>query len=93
MDKPVSEMNKQELRDHAKQVFGVDLDMRKSVENLQEEVGKLKPKQATVKVESVPKPKATHLKNPTTGLFWPWHPLLAEKGGLVPCDKDGHVIE
>lgn len=93
MDKPISEMNKQELRDYAKQTFGVDLDMRKSVETLQEQVSKLKPKVRTDKVEVQSKPKPTHLKNPATGFFWPYHKLLEERGDLIPCDENGHATE
>jgi hypothetical protein len=93
MDKPVSEMNKQELRDYAKQTFGVALDMRKPVEALQEQVGKLTPKGESKPDAPKVKAKATHLKNPVTGFWWPWHKLLAERGDLIPCDENGNVVE
>lgn len=93
MDKPVSEMNKQELQDYAKG-FGVVLDMRRPVEDLQKQVGKLTAKTAAPTLLEKAKPfTATHLKHPVTGLFWPWHKLLEERGDLIPCDENGHVAE
>jgi hypothetical protein len=93
MDKPVSEMNKQELRDYAKGL-GVALDMRKPVEVLQEQVSKIAEKTApTPKPELAKKPKATHLKNPVTGFWWPYHKLLADRGDLIPCDENGNAAK
>lgn len=87
----VSLMNKDELRDYAKQTFGVNLDMRKSIDTLQDEVKRMRPKSAIV----IDKPKDVQprfLKNPATGFFWPWTKLLEERGDLVPCDENGNDV-
>lgn len=87
----VSLMNKDELRDYAKQTFGVNLDMRKSVENLQDYVKKMKPKGA-VEPDKPKVVKPQYLKNPATGFFWPWTKILEERGDLVPCDENGNDV-
>lgn len=81
-------MNKEELRDYAKQTFGVDLDMRKGVEKLQDEVKVMKP--VVIKITK-PKKVPTFLKNVSTGHWFPYTDLLAARGDLVPCDENGDV--
>lgn len=88
MTKPIDEMNKDELKTYAKDVFDIELDMRKSIDNLQSEVKSLK-KKDPVKVVIADVKKPTHLKNPDTGLYFPWTQLLEERGDLVPCDENG----
>ena len=82
-------MNKDELRAYAKKEFGITLDMRKSVEVLKEELGKIKP--VTLDKPAKPKPIG-FLKNPATGLWWPHTLLLEQRGDLTPCDEDGNDI-
>lgn len=79
-------MNKEELREHAK-TLGISLDMRKSIENLREDV---KAKPVIEKKEKVV--KAYFLLNEKTGFWFPWTKLLEDRGDLVPCDEDGNRI-
>ena len=82
-------MNKDELREYAKKEFGVTLDMRKSIETLKEELSNVKPVTLTKAV----KPKQVeYLKNPVTGLWWPYSALLEQRGDLTPCDENGNDL-
>jgi hypothetical protein len=90
----VNEMDKDQLGDYAKNVFKVDLDMRKSIENLRVEVTKL---QTKGKAEDIPVVKlsasATHIRNNDTGQHFPMTPELANYlKNWSPCDDKGNVV-
>jgi hypothetical protein len=76
---------KDELAEHAKGI-GIDLDMRKSLENLRKEVSEIKVQPELVPV--APESKG-FLLNKATGLWFPWSKPLADRGDLIPCDENG----
>jgi len=96
----VSEFNKDQLQEYLVKnddgVGFVDLDMRKSVENLRNEVKALQekvsvaPQQEEVKQSAV----ATHIKNLSTGLVFEANETLVKYLGEngMPCDKDGNRV-
>lgn len=86
------EMNKGELQAYAKGTFGVDLDMRKSLDTLLAEVGKLEAPKAQPKAIQPEAPKATHLLNKATGLWFMHTSALVKRGDLVPCDEEGNPV-
>ena len=86
--KSIEEMNKGELQEYARQELKINIDMRKSVDTLREELSKVNPDLKNI----APKSKFTHLKNPVTGFFWPYTDLLKKRGDLIPCDEHGNVV-
>lgn len=92
----ISDFDKNQLADYAKTEFGVDLDLRKSLDNLKKEVDLLQGKRNSpaVVVEEVNAPgKATHLLNRDTGKWFPYTKLLAAYlPNAVPCDENGQPV-
>lgn len=86
------EMNKDELKAFALDGYGVKLDMRKSVEDLRQEVAAL----VDPPVEEEPKheePRATHIKNRENGLIFLRTPALENHlKSFFLCDKDGKPV-
>lgn len=79
MNKPVEEMNKDELEAYARKELGFELDKRRRLDDLILQVkhiasSKTKPvEEKKAKGERIPK-TARHIK---TGVEWPWNPLYS----------------
>ncbi len=75
-------MNKDELYEYAKANFGVTLDRRKKLHDLQAEVDSLGVPRAKIEDEiALPVKK---LKNKRTGVIWDWNPVYADNPDLEP---------
>lgn len=75
-------MNKDELYEYAKANFGVTLDRRKKLHDLQAEVNSLGIPRAKIEDEiALPVKK---LKNKRTGVIWDWNPVYADNPDLEP---------
>lgn len=76
MEKPIEQMNKDELEVFARKELGFEIDKRRRIDDLIDQVKNLqrmkgKPKAAEKKKERTPK-TARHIK---TGVEWAWNPL------------------
>lgn len=76
------DMNKDELYEYAKANFGVSLDRRKKLQDLQAEVNALGT--PPTKVEDVPSLPVKRLRNKRTGVIWDWNPVYADNPDLEP---------
>jgi hypothetical protein len=88
----IAEFNKDQLAAYAKTEFKVNLDMRKSLSKLVEQVSRLR---VPVTDDAAPATHApAYLLNISTGLFFVWTPMIAEHlGDLgVPCDSNRERI-
>ena len=99
MEKPIEEMNKNELAEHALSEFAVDLDMTKKVSELRAEVSALVKDGVPAKEDPVQDrtdaaylKKPGWLKNPATGFVFPATPLIRKLTNLVECDANGKEI-
>lgn len=77
-------MNKDELETYARKTFGFELDKRRRIDDLIEQVKGLqvmkgKPKEETA-VKKERKPKTC--RNIRTGVEWPWNPLYEGNADL-----------
>lgn len=72
----ISEMTKDELAEYAKTTFDKDLDMRKSLATLREEVAKMAAKPESPTEEQPQKTTPTHIKNLKTGFVFEWTEAL-----------------
>lgn len=89
----VSDFDKDQLSEYASKEFGVNLDLRKNIENLKKEVTQLQAK--VVQKEAEPaKPSATHIKNISTGLVFIWTEMLQNHLGPNGqlCDEEGNPV-
>lgn len=91
MDKPIREMNKDELEEFAKQK-GVEIDKRRKLEDLVKVVEEAVAKPAEAQAPAVKKPKPTHVRNPNTGYVVHANPWLLENKEFEPCDADGNPV-
>lgn len=85
MDKPIEQMNKDELEAYARKQFNFELDKRRRIDDLIEqvkglEVMKGKPKVEDPTAKKVRKPKMC--RNIRTGVEWPWNPLYEGNADL-----------
>lgn len=86
MDKTIDQMNKDELEAYARKEFGYELDKRRRLDDLIEQVksfetmkGKPKPVTSeTAKKERTPKT----VRNIRTGVEWAWNPLYSGNADL-----------
>jgi len=92
-NKPISEMNKDELAAVAAEL-GVEIDKRHKLEDLRKEVAGLVSKgvQPPKAGQDELKEKAKFVKNPKTGFVFPATELLMKRTDLVWLDKDKKVI-
>jgi hypothetical protein len=75
-------MSKDELHEYAKANFGVTIDRRKKLQDLQREVEALgKPR---IQVQDVPVAPTKKLRNKRTGVIWDWNPVYADNPDLEP---------
>jgi hypothetical protein len=91
----ITEFDKDQLAEYAKTVFNVELDLRKTLVKLKEEVVKLqeKPKAEPVAVTSPQGKSATHILNRDTGMWFPYTELLYKHlTNAVPCDENGNPV-
>ncbi len=84
--------SKDEMETFAKEMFGVDLDKRKKMDELKKEIQQLiAGKDDTApQVEAVDTKEVNFVKN-SKGVIFPYHPQLHKRVGvdLMPCDKNG----
>lgn len=83
MDKPIEQMNKDELEVFARKNFGFEIDKRRRIDDLIDQVKNLdrmkgKPKVEEKKKERTPKT----CRNIRTGVEWPWNPLYEGNADL-----------
>jgi|688.fasta_scaffold991309_2 hypothetical protein len=72
----VSTMNKDELFDFALKQFGVTIDKRRRLEELQAQVAKYQTIGARTKPKVMPGERVpAFVRNIRTGVVWPWNPL------------------
>jgi hypothetical protein len=76
------DMNKDELFEYAKANFGITLDRRKKLADLQQEVEALG--SPRVVVQDVPIAQTKKLRNKRTGMIWDWNPVYADNPDLEP---------
>jgi len=75
-------MSKDELYEYAKANFGVTIDRRKKLQDLQQEVEAIgKPR---IQVQDVPVAPTKKLRNKRTGVIWDWNPVYADNPDLEP---------
>ena len=86
----ISDYDKDQLAEYAKKEFGVDLDMRKKLENLKADVVKMQQK-PLAPVEETQKVSASHIKNKDTNLIFPYNKQIAEHLGErgMLCNESG----
>ncbi len=78
----INGMSKDELYEYAKANFGVTIDRRKKLHDLQHEVEALgKPR---IQVQDVPVSPTKKLRNKRTGVIWDWNPVYADNPDLEP---------
>lgn len=83
MDKPVEQMNKDELEQFARKEYAFEIDKRRRLDDLIEQVKGLavmkgKPKEEKPKGERTPKT----VRNLMTGVEWPWNPIYKGNADL-----------
>jgi hypothetical protein len=90
----ISDFDKDQLAEYAHNVYGVELDMRKGLENLRKEVIKLQTKNSSENLQVIKiDPKATHIKNNETGFWFPWTPQLHKYlTDYTLCDENGNDV-
>lgn len=92
MEKPVAEMNKDELEEYAIANHGVEIDKRRKLDDLRAEVAKLDAdKKEPTKAVSVP--DAVHpgyLKHAVNGRVYKATKELIARGDMIPCDAKGN---
>lgn len=78
----ISEFDKDQLADYAKTEFGVELDLRRSLDNLKADVTKLQQEQAKPAVKADPAPAGDlFIMNIETDLIFPWSELIEKHLG------------
>ena len=82
MDKPIDQMNKDELETFARENYAFEIDKRRRLDDLVEQVKglavmKAKPKEKP-KGERVPK----RVRNLMTGVEWDWNPIYKGNADL-----------
>lgn len=89
----ITDFDKDQLAEYAKNVFNVDLDLTRRLDFLKKDVLKMQEK-PKAEVAVVPEnPKATHILNRDTMRWYPWTALLAAHlRNAVPCDEDGNPV-
>ena len=95
----VASMNKDQLKEYAKEKHGVDLNMQSKIEQLRGQVSSLdnqkeqKTQSAKVEVEPVQDAIDGWVQNPDTGLaFYVEDPVAKENPSWKPCTKEGKLI-
>ena len=89
----ISEFDTDQLAEYAKNVFNVELDMRKSLAKMKEDVVRLQTKPSPTAVTAPSNPSATHILNRDTGMWFPWTALLHQHlKNAVPCDENGNPV-
>lgn len=91
----VKEADKDALYDYALGQYGVELNKRKKLEDLQKEVQSLietgQLPEAPVKVKE-DKKTPLFLRHPTNGRVYEYTDFLAKRGDMIPCDADGNNV-
>lgn len=86
MDKTIDQMNKDELEAYARKEFAYELDKRRRLDDLIEQVKSfetMKGKPKAVASETVKKERAPKtVRNIHTGVEWPWNPLYSGNADL-----------
>jgi len=78
----ISEFDKDQLADYAKTEFGVELDLRRSLDNLKADVTKLQQEQAKPVAKADPAPAGDlYIMNIETDLIFPWSELIEKHLG------------
>lgn len=87
----ITEFDKDQLAEYAKNVFSVDLNMRKSLDKLRAEVIVL---QTKPEPEAAPaNPAATHILNKDNGRVFPWSEHLQKYlKNTAGCDENGNIV-
>jgi len=89
----ISDFDKDQLSEYAFNTFSAELDMRKSLSKLKDEVKALQEKPKPEAIVKPTNPKATHILNRDNGRWFVWTPLLHQHlKNAVPCDKDGNPV-
>jgi len=89
----ISDFDKDQLAEYAFNTFNVELDMRKGLQKLRDEVKALQDKPKPELVKKPDNPKATHILNRDNGRWFEWTELLQQHlKNAVPCDKDGNPV-
>lgn len=94
MSVDVSDFDKDQLAEYALNVYKVELDMRKNIVKLKDEVIKLQEKPKVEVVVAPSKADVTHIKNQMTGMIFPWSDMLQKHLGAngTVCDADGKEV-
>ncbi len=89
----ISTLTKDQLAKLAKDDFGVELDLRKTIDVLRSEVTKLQEKGGREDSPAPEKQTASHILNRNTGRWFPYSKLLADYlTNAVPCDENGKPV-
>ncbi|HEX7116271.1 MAG TPA: hypothetical protein VF193_14180 [Steroidobacter sp.] len=90
-NRPVDEMDKNELAEFALSELAVELDLHRPVKELREEVKNLLAKGNVTPVLAVPQ-DVEYLKHPSNGRVYRATPQLWRRGDMIPCDQDGNPV-
>lgn len=89
----ITDFNKDQLAEYAKNTFKTDLDLTKPLNKLIAEVKKMQASPKDDKPKAPENPKATHILNRNTGVWFSWTPELAKYlTNAVPCDENGNPV-
>lgn len=91
----VATMKKDDLAAYALAEHGVELDLTKPVKELREYVAGLDERKAGKEapaVEEVKRVKSNYLRHPVNNRVYPTTPVLAARGDMLPCKKDGTLL-
>lgn len=92
----VSEYTKDQLAEFVKTLPGNhELDMRKKIETLREQVVKMQSAPSLLAIKEVAKVTATHIKNKSTGFVFEFTPVLLDhlgENGML-CDVNGEEVK
>lgn len=91
-EKPIDEMNKDELDEYALAEFGVEIDKRRKLEDLRADVMALSTKQVTVKKVVIEPVQALYLRHSVNGRVYLSTPTLVARKDMIPCDANGKNV-
>ncbi len=86
----INDMNKDELEVYTKEEFGVDIDKRKKIAALREQVAAMKADGG--EKEEAAEAAPAFLRNKLSGRVYPATTLLLKYEEMVACDKDGNLL-
>ena len=89
----LQEMTKDELKTYAKDIHGIDIDMKKSIDVLVKEIEALEVSDTKSQaIDGVLVDAPEFLLNKATGKVFEYTKILAERDGFIACLEDGKPV-